>query len=248
MNIYFNRIGDEFVSLDVYIAYLGFLRKKEHNLLFFEDINEVPANKKSMIIGFIDDTVKFFEKLEIEIPKPLNIPDSLNSDFYLYRKIEIKTLEEFYKDWNGECKIFIKPYDKVKLFAGGVISNASSKEFFKEYPSDTKVMVSEYIDMSSEYRCFVNRGKLVGIKHYNSDFTLFPDMNFISDAILNYSKAPISYSLDFAVSNNGKTILIEANDGWSLGCYGLDAETYSRFLMDRWIEITKCLNKYTKVL
>lgn len=238
MNIYFKKEEDNFTSLDIYIAYLGF-KQTQHKLHFYSNITELKIDKSNMIVSNISDTIYYLTKLGIPVPAPLNIPYSLNNEFYLKRNIEIKTLHEFYDTWNGECPIFIKPYDKVKLFAGGVIRKASSKDFFKEFPDDTKILISNYIDMSSEYRCFVNRGKLVGMKHYNSDFRLFPDMKIIDKAIFEYKNAPISYSIDFAVSENNETILIEANDGWSLGCYGLDAETYSKFLIDRWIELTK---------
>ena len=239
MNIYYQKVGEDFFSTDVYNAYKGFDIRREHQSFFYSNIMEVPANKNSMIVGCIEDTVAFFDRLGISIPKPLNIPDELNNLKYLRRKVEVKTLQEFYDSWNGECAIFIKPYDKVKLFAGGVITRAFSKEQFYELPLDTKVMVSNYIDMSSEYRCFINRGKLVGLKHYNSDFTLFPDVKFIKQAIEEYKSAPISYSLDFSVSDIGETSVIEANDGWSLGSYGLDSETYSRFLIDRWLQIIR---------
>jgi hypothetical protein len=239
MNIYYQKVGEDFFSLDVYNAYKGFDVRREHNSFFYEDIMEVPANKHNMVVACIEDTVTFFDRLGITIPKPINIPDELNTTEFLRRKVEVKTLQEFYDSWNGECPIFIKPYDKVKLFSGGVIKKAFSKEQFYELPSDTKVMISNYIDMSSEYRCFVNRSKLVGLKHYNTDFTLFPDIKFIRQAIEAYKSAPISYSLDFSVSDTGETSVIEANDGWSLGSYGLDSETYSRFLIDRWLQIIR---------
>jgi hypothetical protein len=239
MNIYYQKVGEDFFSTDVYNAYKGFDVRREHQTFFYEGIMEVPANKNSMIVGCIEDTVLFFNRLGVEIPKPLNIPDELNTESFLKRTIEVKTLQEFYDSWNGECPIFIKPYDKVKLFAGGVITKAFSKEQFYNLPSDTKVIVSNYIDMSSEYRCFINRGKIVGLKHYNTDFMLFPDIAFIKKAVETYKSAPISYSLDFAVSDNGDTTVIEANDGWSLGSYGLDSETYSRFLIDRWLQIIR---------
>lgn len=239
MNIYYQKVGEDFFSLDVYNAYKGFDVRREHKPFFYENIMEVPANKNNMVVACIEDTVAFFNRLGITIPKPLNIPAELNTTEFLRREVKVKTLQEFYDSWNGEYPIFIKPYDKVKLFAGGVIKKAFSKEQFYELPPDTKVMVSDYIDMSSEYRCFVNRGKLVGLKHYNTDFTLFPDIKFIYKAIEAYKSAPISYSLDFSISDAGETSVIEANDGWSLGSYGLDSETYSRFLIDRWLQIIR---------
>jgi hypothetical protein len=49
--------------------------------------------------------------------------------------------------------------------------------------------------------------------------------------------APIACALDFGVSADGRTLLIEANDAFALGAYGLDAVVYANMLEDRWLQI-----------
>ena len=56
-------------------------------------------------------------------------------------------------------------------------------------------------------------------------------------SILNNSDMPISYSLDVGVDDQGDTLLVEVNDCYALGNYGLDATTYTNMLYDRWKEI-----------
>lgn len=37
---------------------------------------------------------------------------------------------------------------------------------------------------------------------------------------------------------DGKTLLIEVNDAWALGCYGLESHLYAKFLLTRWAQLT----------
>jgi len=81
----------------------------------------------------------------------------------------------------------------------------------------------------------------LGIYWYLGDFRVFPDMKIIDEAIAEYTKngAPAGYSIDFGVTDNGKTLLVECNDGWSLGNYGLEPSKYCRLLGRRWHEMMK---------
>ena len=42
----------------------------------------------------------------------------------------------------------------------------------------------------------------------------------------------------FGVTGEGRTLLIEMNDGYSIGCYGLNDVLYAKFLYARWAELT----------
>lgn len=234
--IYIQKFGGQFIGDYAYAAYEGFDFKRNNEIRFFENIDEVPKNKRYMVVGCIEDTIIHLKRLGIDVPKPLNIPEELMD--YTKRKIEIMTMAEFKK--NATVPIFVKPYDELKKFPSGVLKNQSSiNTFFNEIPDNFKVMTSEIVNMVTEYRGFVRRGKLVGLKNYIGDFRVFPDVNVIDECISKYTSAPISYTIDFAVTDKGETILIECNDGWSVGNYGLDGEIFAGFLMDRWIEMTK---------
>jgi hypothetical protein len=100
-------------------------------------------------------------------------------------------------------------------------------------------MLSNVVNIVSEYRCYVIENKLVGIKHYLGDFKIFPNVDFIEETIKNYENQPIGYTIDFGVTDQNETILIEVNDGWSIGNYGLRDKIYAKLLLKRWIEISK---------
>jgi hypothetical protein len=157
------------------------------------------------------------------------------------RKTEVMTIGEFLQ--RKELPVFIKPHNTHKLFTGGVMGQESTRKDFAKYGEETLVLTSEVVDMVSDYRCFVRRGKLVGMKHYNGDFKVFPDVLMIEAMIRSYRSAPVSYTLDVAVTGEGDTVLVECNDIWSSATYGLDGDIYAGCYMDRWIQI---FNLYTR--
>lgn len=78
----------------------------------------------------------------------------------------------------------------------------------------------------------------LGFRDQGGDFRLYPDIFKVEQMTADYTKAPRAYSIDVAVQkDSGETILIECNDGWSLGNYGLSPKQYVRLLTTRWREI-----------
>lgn len=219
-------------------AYMGF-REKQADIIFFEDIEEVPASRRNIVVAYIEDTNKYLERMGIEPKKALNIPKEI--EMYAGREIRYMTMTEFKVD--SQLPIFVKPARRSKEFQAGVLTKQESKDiFFKEHSDDTPVLVSEVVDFISEYRGYVIDGILKGIKHYMGDFRVFPDMNVVDAAIAAYTTQPAGYSIDFGVTKDGRTLLIECNDGWSLGNYGLNDVTYSTLLAKRWIQLMSTIN------
>ena len=216
-----------------FIAYLGF-KKKGMDIIFYEEIEEVPLNSKNIIVGCIEDTLTFFNKLGLSTPSPLHIPPSLEK--YCNRYVEYMTMESFLSSSISYPK-FIKPHSKIKEFISGVIRKDSSKIYFKDVDPTTIIQVSEVVDIISEYRGFVIGGELKSLQHYIGDFKIFPNCQVIEKAISEYKDQPIGYSIDFGITSGGDTVLIECNDGWSLGCYGCDPTIYTNLLTKRWMQL-----------
>ncbi len=51
-----------------------------------------------------------------------------------------------------------------------------------------------------------------------------------------YRDAPAGYGIDFGVTADRQTLLVEVNDGYALGCYGLQHDLYAQLLSARWSE------------
>lgn len=52
-----------------------------------------------------------------------------------------------------------------------------------------------------------------------------------------YVDAPAGCAIDMGVTSGGRTLLVEVNDGYALGCYGMDSVAYALLLAARWAEL-----------
>lgn len=57
------------------------------------------------------------------------------------------------------------------------------------------------------------------------------------DILEHSGNANCAYGIDFGVLADGDTALIELNDGFSLGSYGLDPAVYADLILARWTEL-----------
>jgi ATP-grasp domain, R2K clade family 2 len=56
-------------------------------------------------------------------------------------------------------------------------------------------------------------------------------------AIAAYTDSPAAYAIDFGIVADGRTLLVETNEAYSLGCYGLPELRYSSLIERRWQEL-----------
>ena len=138
---------------------------------------------------------------------------------------------------NEKLPIFIKPVEE-KIAPGIVIGKWEDLE--AEYGllgPQTLLYCSESVDFVSEWRCFLLYGIIIGIQFYYGDRDAQCDRNTIDAAVRAYPNMPAGCALDFGVTKDGRTLLIEMNDGYSLGAYGLEPTLYARLLAARWAEL-----------
>lgn len=207
------KITHDFIeTLSKACEYQDWLYNTENSYLFIkeelENISAYPNYKDIVPIGSVEFVHKFMEKNGIAIPKPLNIPKRIQNDRFLkrgvYNDLKVDQLQDY---------LFTKSMDIVKFPV------SIYKKGFSILP-EGNYMQSDPIDIDSEYRCFVYRNKLVGIQNYSGDFTLFPDIRLVEDAIYEYSTfAPTAYTLDVGINKHG-TFIIELHNFYSVGLYG----------------------------
>ncbi|MMZ67938.1 hypothetical protein D1872_305770 [compost metagenome] len=58
-----------------------------------------------------------------------------------------------------------------------------------------------------------------------------------------FQAAPKGYAVDFGLTDKGETLLVEVNDGYSLGHYGLFSLDYAKLLSARWAELTSTIDE-----
>lgn len=212
----------------------------------FEEGWEIPIDPYHIVVGSVEETKDYLEMAKIEVPSPIDVPELRP---FLKRKgvtCNIGALPIMYKALGSDRKVFVKPATSIKSFTGQVVfSEEEMMALVSDCNSDERFLVQPVIDIDSEYRLYVRNDRIIGMKHYLGDPLLFPDPVFITKC-LNVAKEHLyythkSYTLDFGVDYAGNTMLIEANDAWAIGNYGLEPKDYYYFARDRWLQITGIL-------
>lgn len=186
----------------------------------FTKLEFKPIHRKYVPIGSNQFVIAFLQHFYGITPKPLNIPTELLKPEFLERFVFNGTEKEI----AGEK--FVKSRDKIKGFTEFVDDNIDVPE--------GNYQISDVINIESEWRAFVYKGRLRGLRNYSGEFTMFPDVELINRIIATYSpNAPIAYTLDVGINQDApievdiqeykgenNTFIIEAHDFFSCGLYG----------------------------
>lgn len=204
-----------------------------------QDLADYYHSRGELIVGGIGIIRKRLKAFDID-PITVDYPEELKE--FLGRTIRESTLSNIAN--NPETwPIFIKSKEQKRI-TGKVIRNVSDLVGLGYQEENPEIYISEVMDFVSEYRVFVRYGEVLDCKHYWGDPMVFPDAAIIKAAISKYQSAPDAYGIDFAVTKEGKTVLIEVNDAWALGCYGLEMHLYAKFLITRWAQITNTIDEF----
>lgn len=202
--------------------------------------DQIPITRETVVSGFIWVYLEALKSIGIEPPFNIEYPEQLRK--YLGRQVFQSTVAavnaEVVNPTNWPKNFFVKPYADQKGFTGFTVDNQRLLLRLKNLSEDAKVWVSEPVNFVSEYRFFVLRHEVVGVGHYKGDPCVFPDGSLVKEAAATWTESPTAYCIDFGVCENGKTLLVEANDGHSMGDYGLSPPLYARLLEARWCELT----------
>ena len=229
----------EFYNVNAFIANEGF----KHFGFKTEKFNKVEEisdnNPETIIVGGIGNVRKRLDILGIirnqnEIDYPIELQK------YLGRNIWKSTLETILKE--QKFNIFIKPDIETKKFAGKVFKNELDFIGLVNEENPTKVLCSEIIDFKAEFRCFIRYKEILDIRRYKGDWDKAINLEVVKNAISDFKTQPNSYALDFGITDDNKTVLVEVNDGHSLGSYGISSQNYAKFLSARWSELTKTVD------
>ena len=227
----------EFYNVNAFTAYEGFKNFGFETEKFF-DVNEITDdNPEHIVVGGIGNVRKRLQNLGIvRSNKEIDYPEELLP--FLKRKVWESTINEVFKDKDNR-NIFIKPKTETKLFTGKVIKNEMDFLDLIYEGKNTEVYCSELINFKTEWRCFIRYKEILDIRRYKGDWDTKLDVKVVENAIKTFNSQPNSYALDFGIDENNETILVEVNDGHSLGTYGLSSAHYAKFLSARWSELTQ---------
>lgn len=215
-------------------AYQGF-REMGFEIVPFENFEELcESEKEDIIVGYMESVRRRLENYGVKTPE-IDYPEELTK--YLGRKVWKENLSKI-ANHPEKWPVFIKPIEGKK-FTGIVVRSTKDLIGCGTYGEDTEIFCSEIVDFKAEWRCFVRYGRIIDVRPYKGDWRLHYDPLVIENAVREYVNAPMGYAIDFGVTEDGRTLLIEVNDGYALGSYGLFYLDYAKLLSARWAELTK---------
>lgn len=229
---------------DVASAMFGAIETgQDYRLTSFEEVQSGKFNtliRNNLFVGSVEFMKEVFSKVGKE---DVRIQNS-------NRQASVMTLgavKKLVKETG--VSYFIKPLD-IKLFTGFVLDQMIHMSI-SDIPEDTLIMVYDVFSspIKSEFRCYIHRDKVVDVRNYSGNLFCSPDETYLNNIIksnrLNNStifQFPIAYTADIGILESEENVVIEYNDMWAIGNYGIPNDIYLRLLKDRYFEIVKSID------
>ena len=188
--------------------------------------------ERGIPVGSVDFVNRALELLGLDEQTPLLIPEKLNCNALLSRKIGIYAKEYLPELFQEHDKLFLKSAIELKSSYTGIYKKGDP------LPSGIGFFVSEVVDFKSEWRCFVYKGKLVALKHYDGNPFLVPDKEIIYHSINRIKDDIDAFTLDVGVIETptckNKTAIVEVHNFTSCAFYGFEDQIILRMLEAGW--------------
>ena len=171
-------------------------------------------------------------------PNIVDLPQDLWP--YAERRIWEATLGDFRREAISsefDPPIHVKPLVHQKLFTGLVVSKFRDLIPTAHLGDDVQILCQEVMCFESEWRSYILRDKILQVCCYKGNPLLFPAPGIMQQAITAFRERPIAFSLDWAITPSGAIVLVEVNDGFSLGNYGLPGHLYTAMVEARWRQL-----------
>lgn len=184
------------------------------------------------VAGYIGDVHRGLAKLGAAVPPNVDYPGELTE--FLGRRVWRGVLGEVRA---AVSPLFVKPVEH-KLFTGFLWQgqqDASSRRRVVTHPDDTPCWIADPVEMVAEYRSMILYRRVVDCRRYKGDWSKAPSRDVVEAAVRAMGRrAPHAYCLDWAVLSDGRTVLVEMNEGYAFGHYGMSAQNYAKMLAARW--------------
>lgn len=203
----------------------------DYRLTSFEEVQSGKFDnliRSSLFVGSVEFMREVFTRVN-KVPQPI-----MNTDRH-HNKLTLHEVR--HKVANGE-KLFVKPFQQ-KLFTGLVVDKYFISSL-REFPDDLEVMVYDVIDhIESEWRLYILNGKIEDARNYSGDFRVSPDYDTAEEKVKRLrSQLPSAYTMDVGVTAHS-TFVVEFNDMYAIGNYGMENSSYLRLLKERYFEIIR---------
>lgn len=202
-----------------------------------EDLLQKPD--EMVVRGGVETIRQLLARAGKPTPPNLDLPGSLQP--WIGRRVWKTTLSEVRAavGADGFEPLHIKPLLHHKLFTGMVVRSFRDLIPTAGLPADTPILAQQCVEFRSEWRASILRGRILNVGHYKGDPLLFPDADRVRSALEAYYDRPIGFAMDWGVTGTGETLLIEVNDGYALGNFGVSGADYTAIVEARWRELMR---------
>jgi hypothetical protein len=241
---YIQKQNGEYINETAYSFWYGchmlgihtvpYVAKDEEAFGDVRSLDSLELRKDTLVHGHIGCVLKALKKLEVLPPEYDGGPVKDIESFY-GRNMWPTTMKEVRYRLEEGRHIFIKPLKVQKAFTGFVTSG-EVKDLIKTagFEDDFEILASDVVEFITEYRLFIHNGLIIGCKNYRGDFTKLPDFQVAQDVLNAFKNQPVAFSLDLGVTDQGQTLVVEINDFYALGAYGLPSIPYTQAVISRW--------------
>ncbi|MEX0285178.1 MAG: ATP-grasp domain-containing protein [Paracoccaceae bacterium] len=237
MTVYILAQDDRVGSLNRRAAVLGFQALGEE-VREFEDVefDDLPLEREDIVVGGISYARRAFTRLGLEVAHLDPIPQALLP--FAGRRIWQDTMGQVRSRVNAGETLFVKPApDRPKSFDGAVLSTFRDLIPTAHLADDLIVDCAEPVNFLSEYRTFIRHGDVISVRPYKGEPLVFPDPDMIRNVVAAFAEGPAAYALDVGVTEDGRSLIVEINDAYACGAYGLFPIQYAMFIRARWEEL-----------
>lgn len=206
---------------------------QNYKLVTYEEVKEGKWDsliKTNLFVGSVEFMREVFNRV-YKLP-PLIINNTKDGE-----EITVQQIKSNLKQ-NPEYKIFIKPF-QYKIFPGLVIDQ-TRQHTLSMMPDDLIVNSYPVIEgIESEWRAYIWINQIKDIRSYSGKLNSFPKFSFIEEIMNKWSDRLLSstYVIDVGVLNSGENFVVEFNDMWAIGNYGVENTVYYQMLRTRYFEI-----------
>lgn len=206
----------------------------DYRLTSFEEVSSGKFDnliKTNLFVGSVEFMREVFNRINIT---DVRVPKNSN------REHRILTLKEAHLEVSNGKSIFIKPFE-IKLFTGLVLDGCQYS-CLENLPEETKVMVYEPFksELISEWRLYIHNGGIIDAHNYSGDVLISPNRSDVETIIKNDCiNFPKAYTIDIGILEDKTNVVVEFNDMWAIGNYGIPNNMYIRLLRDRYFEIVR---------
>ncbi|WP_339276897.1 ATP-grasp domain-containing protein [Paenibacillus sp. FSL W8-0426] len=226
-------LDNEIANHNFYAAYDGF-KQLGFEICYFQDIRTLSGHQKEdIVISYVEDVRSMLRRHDIVAPE-IDYPEELTA--FLGRKVwksRLSVIANHPENWN----VFIKPVEDKK-FTGIVVRSTKDLVGCGTYGEDPEIWCSDVVKFVAEWRCFVRYGDILDVRRYRGDWRVHFDARIVQGIVDQFQSAPKGYAVDIGLTDQGETLLIEVNDGYALGHYGMSSLDYAKLLSARWAELT----------